>query len=337
MKRRMSIRSFLIVTVVLAFSYFYQLPYYVTKPGLAKELEDIIKVENGYTESGNFMLTTVRMGRANVYSYAIGKLGKYNEVLPIEAIQAKDESEEEYMIRQLHYMESSKRAAVEVAFQKAGLPVDYQYKGVYVLSVIDHMPAEKKLKPGDRIFKVNEIEFASQEQFIDYVSNKSEGEEVTVTFERRDKTRTETIQVARYENETNKVGIGIALVEDKEMITNPKVFMDTKDIGGPSAGLMFSLEIYNQLIKDDLTKGYQIAGTGTIDQEGMVGSIGGIDQKVVAADKAGAAIFFAPFENGKEGSNFDVAVQTAKSIKTKMKIVPVDTFDEAIEYLETLE
>ncbi len=61
---------------------------------------------------------------------------------------------------------------------------------------------------------------------------------------------------------------------------------------------MFSLEIYNQLMEEDLTKGYKIAGTGTIDSEGTVGPIGGIDQKIVAADKAGAEIFFAPNEKG---------------------------------------
>ena len=64
---------------------------------------------------------------------------------------------------------------------------------------------------------------------------------------------------------------------------------------------MFSLEIYNQLTEDDLTRGYKIAGTGTIASNGEVGEIGGIHQKVIAADKAGAEIFFAPNQNGKQG------------------------------------
>lgn len=72
---------------------------------------------------------------------------------------------------------------------------------------------------------------------------------------------------------------------------DPTVKVKTDEIGGPSAGLMFSLEIYNQLTSEDLTKGYQIAGTGTIDEKGAVGPIGGIEQKIVAADKAGAEIF----------------------------------------------
>jgi PDZ domain-containing protein len=100
---------------------------------------------------------------------------------------------------------------------------------------------------------------------------------------------------------------------------------------------MFSLEIYNQLIKEDLTRGYQIAGTGTINTEGTVGRIGGIEQKIVAADNAGAEIFFAPNENDAKDSNYKAAAATAKDIETDMKIVPVDTFDDAVEYLRNLD
>jgi PDZ domain-containing protein len=99
---------------------------------------------------------------------------------------------------------------------------------------------------------------------------------------------------------------------------------------------MFSLEIYNQLNKEDYTKGYQIAGTGTIDPDGTVGPIGGIEQKIVAADKAGAEIFFAPNVKGGKDSNYPAAVKTARDIHSKMKIVPVDTFDDAINYLNKL-
>lgn len=144
------------------------------------------------------------------------------------------------------------------------------------------------------------------------------------------------IIVQPFKDDSNKVGIGITLVDDKEIITNPKVTVNTDEIGGPSAGLMFTLEIYNQLMEEDFTRGYRIAGTGTIDSKGNVGPIGGIDQKVVAADKAGAEIFFAPNEKGKSGSNYRVAVKTARDIDTKMKIVPVDVFDDAVNYLQKL-
>ncbi|PLR84098.1 hypothetical protein CVD25_12730 [Bacillus canaveralius] len=337
MQRKFYVRAFIIAAIFLIASTFYYLPFYVSKPGMAKELEPIIEVENGYEEEGSFMLTTVRMGRANIYSYLAAKFNKYHQIHPEEMIKSPDETDEEYNVRQLHLMTSSQTAAIEVSYQKAGKQIDYKYKGVYVLNVFDDMPAAGKLAVGDKIFEVDGREFESSDQFVDYVGGKKAGEEISLSFERDGKTKNVSLPIEPYKDNPEKVGVGIMLTEDKEVITDPEVTLDTEDIGGPSAGLMFSLEIYNQLTEDDLTNGYNIAGTGTIDPEGKVGRIGGIEQKVVAADKAGAEIFLAPFEGGAEESNYQAAVTTAKDIKTDMKIVPVNTFDEAVQYLERLE
>ena len=166
---------------------FYFLPYYISKPGIAKELAPIIEVEDGYDEAGSFMLTTVRMGRANIYSYIMAKYSEYQEIYPIEQIRAKDETEEEYSVRQLYLMASSKLNAIEVAYKKAGYTIDYEYNGVYVLSVVAGMPAEKKLKPGDRIFKVDGSEFTTSYEFMDYISQKSTGDKLVLTVERNKK------------------------------------------------------------------------------------------------------------------------------------------------------
>src|SRR5699024_7796773 len=96
-----------------------------------------------------------------------------------------------------------------------------------------------------------------------------------------------------------EVGIGIQLVTDQDVTVDQKVDVDSGKIGGPSAGLMFALALYNQLIEEDITKGYNIAGSGEIDEAGIVRRIGGIDKKVVAADRAGIDVFFAPHEEGR--------------------------------------
>lgn len=321
--------------IILLLSSFYYLPYYVSKPGLAKELEPIVKVENGFKEEGRFMLTTVRMGKANVYSYVIAKLNPYQEIYKMNEIRRENETDEEYNVRQLHLMATSKQSAIETAYKKANIPIQYKYNGIFVLNVKPRMPADGKLKAGDRIFKVDGKEFESSEQFIQYVSEKNEGDQVIFTIKRQDKTSEVKISLQKLQ-ETGKVGVGIALVDDKQIIVSPNVTINSEDIGGPSAGFMFSLEIYNQLVEEDLTRGYQIAGTGTIDSNGNIGRIGGIEQKIVAADKAGAEIFFAPHENGANDSNYSAAVKTANDIGSDMKIIPVDTFDEAIEFLTKL-
>lgn len=336
MSRKTSIRLSILAAVILMASALYYLPYYVSKPGMAKELEPIIEVEGGYDEEGSFMLTTVRMGRANIYAYIIAKLSKYQEIYALEDIRADNESDEEYNIRQLHMMDSSKTSAIEVAYNKAGIPVKYKYKGVYVLRVMEGMPAEEKLMPGDLVFEVDGNAFESSDEFIKYIGSKKPGDIVKLSYKRNGKSNQVEVPLKALEDGSNRAAVGIQLVDDKEIDVDPDVTVQSDEIGGPSAGLMFSLEIYNQLTEEDLTKGYQIAGTGTITPDGIVGRIGGIQQKVVAADKAGAEIFFAPYEKGAKDSNYEEAMIAAKDIDTKMEIVPVDTFSDAVSYLEKL-
>ncbi|WP_020155639.1 SepM family pheromone-processing serine protease [Caldibacillus debilis] len=333
-KKRMRVPLLLAAAVVL-FAAFFPLPYYVTRPGMAKELDSVVHVENGDRAEGKFFLTTVRMGRATIITYLMAKFQDYSEILPLDSVRLENETDEEYNVRQLYYMEESKENAIQAAFKAAGESYEVRHKGVYVLGVVKGMPAEGVLQAGDRIIAVDGKTFDSSDRFISYVQSKKEGDKITVTFLRKGKEHRKKILVRRIP-ELNKPGIGITLVEDKEVKTKRKVTIDTEEIGGPSAGLMFTLEIYNQLTKGDLTKGYRIAGTGTIESDGKVGPIGGVDQKVVAADKEGAEIFFAPNENGKRDSDYQMAVETAKRIGSKMKIVPVDTLSDALAYLESL-
>lgn len=336
MSRKIYIRSFLIALVLIVGSTFYYLPYYVTKPGMAQELEPIVTVEGGDKAEGSFMLTTIRMGKANIYSYAIAKFSDYQELFAEKDIRIENESDEEYNLRQLHMMDGSKNHAIQVAYKKAGKSITFDYHGVYVLGVMEGMPAAEALNPGDQIIKVDSLKFRSSQEFIEYVAEKKEGDEVKIVYIRNNKEQTAKMRLQAFDEQPEKIGIGISLEDDKSPVTNPAIKIDSEQIGGPSAGLMFSLEIYNQLTKGDLTKGYRIAGTGTMSEDGTVGPIGGIQQKIVAADKSGAEIFFAPNQRGSQNSNYREALIAAKDIKTDMKIVPVDTFDDARTYLEKL-
>lgn len=337
MKLKKSTRLLIISIVLAIILNFIQLPYYITKPGMATNLNPLIEIENGYEEEGSFSLTTVQIGRANPFTYLWAKTQKYYEVFPLEQVKYEGESDQEYIERQIQMMEASQESAIGIAFEKAEKPVEIRYFGVIVLSVINNMPAYGKLQVGDKITHVDGIKIKTSDDFIHYVESKNNGEEISVSFKRDGKEKTTQIKLATFPDNPEKVGIGISLMTDRELITSPSVKLDTEDIGGPSAGLMMALEVYNQLTKEDLTRGYKIAGTGTINDNGEVGPIGGISQKVVAADKEGIDIFFAPNEKGDPNSNYDEAVKTAKDINSEMKIVPVDTFDDAVNFLKALE
>ena len=127
--------------------------------------------------------------------------------------------------------------------------------------------------------------------------------------------------------------IGIVISSVKEMKTDPSIqIVTSKNESGPSGGLMLSLTIYNMLTKKDLTKGYKIVGTGTMEEDGSVGEIGGVSYKLKGAVKKKADIFLVP-----SGNNYEEAMKLKKERNYKIEIKAISTFDEAIEYLENLE
>lgn len=335
MINKLSLIGIIVLALVIAL---YPLPYYVTSPGSANELAPIIKVKGGDKEQGSFMLTTVRIGKANIPQYLYAKVSDYRELLPAKEVRSDDETDEEYNQRQLQMMQDSQHAATVVAYRKAGKDVKIINKGVYVTGIISGMPAEGKLKVGDEIIELEGKPIKTTEELLNKLAVKKAGDKVNIKLVRGSKTIRQTVALEKFpkklsQNNEKRAGIGITYpVTDVDIKVNPPIKIKTSEIGGPSAGLMFSLEILNQLTEGDMTKGHKIAGTGTININEEVGPIGGIQQKIVAADKADAEIFFAPVS----ANNYKDAVKAAKDIKTDMKIVPVKKMDDALNYLKKL-
>lgn len=334
MNRR--IYSTLILLLLIGFIFTYRLPFYVQQPGSADGLSEMVDVTDGYNSEGEFHLVTVSGFQPTIFDYLIASFLPYRDISPIEDIIPEGTTDEEYQHYQLMLMDGSKNASLVVAYKAANKHVEEKNNGVYVVRIVENMPAEDKLEMGDRIIQVDDIEVMESNDLVDYVQNKIAGDILHITFERDGEILEENVEVKQF-TDKDGVGIGIQLVTDIKVEVDPEVFVDSGSIGGPSAGLMFSLELYNQLVEEDITKGKQIAGTGEIDSKGNVLRIGGVDKKVVAAHKKNMEIFFAPNEKGRENSNYNIAKETAAEIGTDMKIVPVDTFQDALDYLEQLD
>lgn len=346
MKRKISLYVLFLVSV--AFLSLYRLDAYIMKPGSAYDVSEFVTVAEGDTDDeGSMSLMTVAMQQATPITYLWAKTQKYQKLMDLQQVRNPLEDDEEYSVRQLKLMSDSQFNAKFVAFNKAGLDYNVHFKGVFVLNVLDGGASDGILKAGDEIIEVDGQKIESQEMLVDLLKNKRLGDQVEIQFVRNDKSQVETVTLQEIPgSEEKRAGLGITYAESKTIQTTPEVSMRTEDIGGPSAGLMFTLEILNQLIPEDLTKGYKIAGTGEMYTDGTVGRIGGIDYKVIAADRDGMEIFFAPDDEISSElkakypdleSNYATAVKTAKNIGTKMKIVPVKTIDDAIAYLEQLE
>jgi len=337
MKISKRIIAFIFLVIVIVFSLtIYKLPYYVYQPGGVNALTDVVSVDGGYKSEGEIHLVTVSGGQPTIIEYLIASVRSFHEIVPLEQVRPDDMSQEDYLHYQLKLMEGSQHSSVVVAYEAAGKEVNFIDNGIYVMGVIKGMPAENIVKTGDRFLTVDDQAIKNSKDLISYVEQLEEGEKIKVEIERDGSTITEEIPVAQFPDDEDKIGIGIRLVNDTEVSVSPEIFFDSGKIGGPSAGLMFALEMYDQLTEEDLTKGYLIAGTGEIGEDGEVHRIGGIDKKVVAADKAGIDIFFAPNEQGKIDSNYEEAKITAEKINTDMEIIPVDYFTDALEYLEGL-
>lgn len=336
-----------VIVVLLGFLSLYKLDDYIMSPGGAYDVSRFVTVQNGdELDEGTFNLMTVSLTRATPLLYAISKVREYQEILPMNRVRQEEEDDEEYAVRQLKLMNDSQFNALYVAFSKANLNYSITYKGVFVLNVLNGGAAYGILKAGDEIVEVNGERIDRQATLVEKINEVNKDEDITITINRNNELLDKTIRLKEIPGANGRIGLGITFSESKSIKTDPRVKINTEDIGGPSAGLMFTLGILNQLIDEDLTKGYNVAGTGEMFEDGTVGRIGGIEYKVVAADKAGMEIFFAPDDTITEKmlesnpdlvSNYEAAVKTAKKLGTKMKIVPVKTIDDALAYLQALE
>lgn len=336
-----------VVLLLLLFLFIYPLDAYISKPGGAYDLAPIVEVEGGDADDvGTFNLMTISIGKATPASYVASKFSDRMKLLPIYKVRREGENDKEYNIRQKKLMSDSQFNAITVAFSKAGIPVDITYDGVFIVSVLNGGAADGKLEAGDKIHAIDGVQLKEAGQFATSITGKGAGDKVKVTVERDKKVMDVEITLREIPESEGRIGLGVEFQEDRELATDPKVDIHTADIGGPSAGLMFTLEIMNQLLDEDLTKGYNIAGTGEMLSDGTVGRIGGADFKIMAADREGVEIFFAPNDylpdevrkkNPGIMTNYEEAVKTAEKIGTKMKIVPVTTIDDALDYLNDLE
>lgn len=344
MRARKTSSMILFLLLFAAFT-FYPLDIYISKPGSAYDLEPLVNVVDGdKDDEGSFSLMTIALSKATSLTYVHAQISDRRKILPPAAVRQEDEGEEEYNVRQKNLMTTSQYNATYVAFTKLGLPFEEKFEGFLVMSVQELGASDQLLIPGDNIKSIDEKELSNIEDFLAEIASKDDGDKVILQVNRDGDLLDVEVTLREMPNEEGRIGLGIVLQEERSIKTNPEVIMKASNIGGPSAGLMYSLEIMNQIEEEDLTKGYAVAGTGTIESDGSVGRIGGMDFKVIAADHDEIDIFFAPDDDvsaeKKERptiiSNYEEAKRTAEAIGTEMKIVPVKTIDDALHYLNEL-
>ncbi len=336
--------AFILIVVLIFISAYIPVPYFITSPGSAMELSSLVNVNQGYKESGKLMLTTVSLAPATIPTYLYSKINSYMETIPEIYILNQNESDSDYTKRQIQVMKESQQNAIIAAFHYLKLPITIHNKGVRVMGLIAGLPAEKVLKTGDVIESVDKQPISNLDDLLTFLKGMKAGDVVQIRFQRDNEVMTKEVSLVNLEEKMNgeqntkkKIGLGFYPYQEREVSPSREVSFHTERIGGPSAGLMFTLEIINQLTPNDLTHGYKIAGTGTITADGVIGQIGGARLKVKAAYEKGAEIFFIPKDIASDDTNQKDAIKSDKDLGNPLKIVPVTNLSEAVQYLMNLE
>tara|TARA_B100000902_G_scaffold206689_1_gene196929 strand:- start:2923 stop:3951 length:1029 start_codon:yes stop_codon:yes gene_type:complete len=328
-KKRLLV-SLLIFSSLSYVALFVDTDYYYMSPGPPYEWEITIEDANSYMPDGNLFQLTVRRDVANYLLYSWAYLSDSVDLYPKETILPKGVTPSELTQISLQNMQTSENVAIAVALNSLGYSVKSEGDGVLVVGLLDNSPVKNKLKKNDLIISlsgkddfVNTIN--SSTQFISLLRTFSIGETVSIGIIRDDKEiniQTTLIEHIEYEGEPM---VGFLASTPNQRFTFPiEVDIDTGSVGGPSAGLMMALNVYNKLTENDITNSNVIAGTGTIEIDGSVGPVGGVKQKVIAAKRAGATLILVPTANYDDAKSYE---------DDETSIIAIETFDNALEVI----
>ncbi|WP_422771656.1 PDZ domain-containing protein [Plantactinospora sp. WMMC1484] len=303
------------------------IPYVVLGPGPTVDTlgrqddKDVIQVsgQETSTSAGQLRLTTVGVQPdVKLLTAIAGWVSSDEAVVPYELIYPPGQTQQQVEERNAEDFAASQTSAETAALRELGYPIQ-----VVVKNVTAGAPAEGILKAGDVITSVDGKPVPAASSVTDLVRARPAGSPLSIGYTRDGRPATATVVSAATDNNPPRIG-----VEIEQRQPHPfELKIDLNDIGGPSAGLMFALGIVDKLRSEDLTGGKIIAGTGTINDLGEVGPIGGIPQKLVGAKNAGAKYFLVPAGNCAE------AVQNAQP---GLPMARVGTLGEALSALETI-
>lgn len=317
----------ILTSVIIASILLFPLPYYIYSPGGIDNIEPRYEIENKYKSSGSFNLVYIKASKATVMFYLPALIMPSWELVKYSDVILENEDLEDDLNRDDLYLKEATQNAIINAYKKAGkeYKIIKTHKKVFYISE----DAKNGLKVADELVMLDDVKFSEDSLIDSYMKTKTEGEKVKLKIIRDNKPKTVNGEILLHKGDKK---IGIVILPVYEFKTDPNIKIKfPKNQSGPSAGLILALSIYDSLTKEDLTKGYKITGTGTIDETGNVGAIGEIEKKLQSAIKAKSDIFLAPL-----GDNYDDAKKIAKKNNYEIIIIPIETFDDAITYLNKL-
>ncbi len=340
--------STLMLIALLCAGVFIPVPYAEMSPGPTVNTlgghggEPVLQISGHktYPTDGHLNMTTVRVTsadyRMNLVEAVYGWLAHDTKVVPHDTLYPDGKTEEESTQENAEEFSQSQESAKVAALKELDIPVR---SWVIVSTVVRTRPPRASCTPADVIKAVDGKPVKEPSDVAELVTEHKPGEDVVFTIvpakeqaaaEKQKRTATETEKVTVTTRTSDDAGekravVGISAGTDHTFPFD--VDIKLADVGGPSAGLMFALGIYDKLTPGSLTGGEFVAGTGTIDDDGKVGPIGGIEMKTVGARDKGAEYFLTPAEN---------CAAAAKDTPDGLTLVKVGTIDDALDALKDI-
>lgn len=313
--------KFVLVVVILIMFLYLKLPYYIMAPGGTINITDRVELDGYKVSNGSINMLYVSEYKATpsmcLYSLIMGY-----DINKLEDKKVSNESIKEIEKRNKIMRDNSLDIALMVAYNKAGKYIKINSRKNIVIATT----SDNNLLVGDIILEVDNKEVDDISEIKNIINDKEEGDYVTFKVLRDNK---EKIVKSKVYLEDNTKVVGVVIITDYDYDINPKLDLKFRSSeSGSSGGLMLTLTIYNAISGDDIIKGRNIAGTGTISYDGSVGEIDGVKYKIMGASYDNIDIVFVPT------ANYEEAINTKNKYNYDMEIVKVDTFDEVLEYLK---
>jgi PDZ domain-containing protein len=321
-----------LLTAIVVVAAVLPVPYIALRPGSARPVTEQVLVEGApsYPPEESIAYTTVHVGETSLLEAFLGWLDDDVDVLPEERVRG-DRSEAENRRYNAQLMDNSKLVAIAVALQHLGHQVSIHTTGAIVRQIVDDSPAAEALQLDDVIVAVDGQPVDQPDEIGDLLQVGGPGAEHDLTIERPAGSGT-TIEVPvetiAAPDDPTRAMIGIAPENRIVGFEFPvDVTIDSGNVGGPSAGLAFTLAVIDVLTPGELTGGHRVAVTGTMSLDGTVGPVGGGAQKAITVRDAGYEVFLVPSDELEE---------VKATVGGDLEVIAVDTLAEALEALDSL-
>lgn len=314
----------IIVYIFIAALFLVNLPYYISAPGGLIDTKKRIQTDESFEMKGSLNMAYVTEIHANIPTYLWSFIASDWDLEKKEDAIAKNDNEKDMIYRNKLLLEEANVTAERIAYQNSDIDYEIINNKVFV-TYIDEK-AKTDLKVRDQIIEIDGNKVVDKNYLLSYVKSKNIGDELTFKVLDGKKEKNKKATLIDLEGEPK---VGIVITETYEIKSDRKLkFNFASSESGPSGGLMTSLAIYSNINRVDLTSGKKIVGTGTIEEDGKVGEISGVKYKLIGAVNNKADVFLVP-----KGDNYNEAKKLKKERDYKIDLVPVETFEQALNYL----